>query len=222
MHTTRRFTLIELLTVIAIIAVLMGILLPGIAIVQKKAKITQARGDMQSLLTAIKMYETTYGYLPVAAFTNDLVINDGGATNRYDQLIAFLSQTDMGAATLKSEGNLRGIRMLEVSRPGEYLDPWNHKYGVAIDANYTGKVAVAGFEGTPPVACTIRLASATGTQAYVCGLTPDVTSSVVIWSMGPDGAQSNTPGDATNEDNIYTVQTNQAKNGGNFAGHVLR
>jgi len=60
------FTLIELLTVIAIIAVLIGLLFPAIKSALLKAEITKAKVQMSNLETAFKSYYTEYGHWPVA------------------------------------------------------------------------------------------------------------------------------------------------------------
>src|SRR4051812_43446348 len=64
------FTLIELLTVIAIIAILMGILFPVINNVKENAKKVQAKNDVTQIVTAVKAYYTEYGkYPPVPGST---------------------------------------------------------------------------------------------------------------------------------------------------------
>ena len=62
---SRGFTLIEMLVVIAIIAILAGILLPAFANAKKKAKIGQAKSEMANLETAIKAYESEYSRMPM-------------------------------------------------------------------------------------------------------------------------------------------------------------
>ena len=64
----RAFTLIELLVVIAIIGILAGLLLPALAKAKEKARITQARTEMQNLVAAITQYHATYGRYPGDSF----------------------------------------------------------------------------------------------------------------------------------------------------------
>ncbi len=67
-RTPRRsaaFTLIELLTVIAIIAILMSILFPAIGIVKDQANRTRARNDVVNIVAAVKQYNVEYGKYPI-------------------------------------------------------------------------------------------------------------------------------------------------------------
>ena len=57
------FTLVELLAVIAIIAILAGLITPAVIIAQQKGRVTQAKADMKTLATAIKGLEGTYSKL---------------------------------------------------------------------------------------------------------------------------------------------------------------
>jgi prepilin-type N-terminal cleavage/methylation domain-containing protein len=71
------FTLIELLTVIAIIAILAAMLLPALVAAKNAAKKAKARTEIAALVTAIEGYDSDYGRFPVskavqaAAGTND-------------------------------------------------------------------------------------------------------------------------------------------------------
>jgi prepilin-type N-terminal cleavage/methylation domain-containing protein len=58
------FTLIELLTVIAIIAILMGLLFPAVAAVKENARKVQAKNDVAQIVAAVKAYYAEYGKYP--------------------------------------------------------------------------------------------------------------------------------------------------------------
>ncbi|MEI6076875.1 MAG: type II secretion system protein [Verrucomicrobiota bacterium] len=59
------FTLVELLTVIAIIGILAAMLLPVLAAMKKKALVMRAKTEIQGLVTAIQSYDQDYGRFPV-------------------------------------------------------------------------------------------------------------------------------------------------------------
>lgn len=61
----RAFTLIELLTVISIIAILMALLFPAISLVKEQANKAKARSDVSGIATAVKQYNLDYGKYPI-------------------------------------------------------------------------------------------------------------------------------------------------------------
>src|SRR6266404_2840510 len=65
-HRTNAFTLIELLTVIAIIGVLIALLFPAIRAALLKAEITKAQSAVTGLSGAFRSYYTEYGKWPAA------------------------------------------------------------------------------------------------------------------------------------------------------------
>ena len=61
----RGFTLVELLTVLAVIAVLVGLLFPVVGSVMNNARKTQASSEEQRIISAVSAYRTDYGKLPI-------------------------------------------------------------------------------------------------------------------------------------------------------------
>lgn len=69
-HNSRilAFTLVELLTVITIIAILMGLLFPAIAIAKEQARRAQAKSDVMQIAAAVKQYYAEYGKYPLGLY----------------------------------------------------------------------------------------------------------------------------------------------------------
>lgn len=164
----RNFTLVEILTVIAIIAILMGLLLPVMSTAQRKGKENKARAAIQSIKFAIEQYENDYGILPkFGTVSGDMVFNEtiaksqdknGTSTNadgkKYDQFMELLTLANKDDGTAVSNENTKKIRYLEApankvkdanKNEGYFiLDPWGRRYGIVIDNNYDGMIGNGG------------------------------------------------------------------------------
>ena len=154
----KRFSLIEMIVVIGIIAVLIAITMPVFTSIREKAKKTKAKAEMNAIETAVKSYEMTYGVLPIpSGWANG---NTGVA---YNELMAYLTNVQVSPG-VGTTGNGRGIRFLDV--PENYTsaaleknsfrdpyfcdpeDPNKNKYRIYLDTNYDG-VVVTGLQPDP-------------------------------------------------------------------------
>jgi prepilin-type N-terminal cleavage/methylation domain-containing protein len=75
------FTLVELLTVIAIIAILAAMLLPVLSRVRLSAYKTQARVQVNDIATAIQAYDSAYGRFPVSPYAQQLAAATSGGSD---------------------------------------------------------------------------------------------------------------------------------------------
>ena len=138
------FTLIELLIVLAIIAVLLGLAFPVFQGVQDRAKKVQAKNDVTQIVTAVNAYYTEYGKYPIAtddsplSNTSDLFYTlrgvGSGANNRNAQnsrQIIFISPP---------EDTSQAIPKGKIGSDGQFHDPWGTAYKVAIDGTYDTEI----------------------------------------------------------------------------------
>lgn len=159
------FTLVELLTVIAIIAILMGLLFPAINIAREQARKAQAKVDVVGIAAAVKQYYVEYGKYPidptVAPTTGDMLYDP---TSNVSNALLFniLRNINVGAPGQPNPYNPRAIVFFDgktASDPvspragfvpssssggtltvGAFMDPWGSEYRVAIDADYNNQI----------------------------------------------------------------------------------
>ena len=178
--SVRRFTLVELLIVVGIIAVLAGLVLPAVIGGIRQGKITQAKSDLAAIMMALKGVEGTYGKMVKAdgsdykfggktlTVTNGFISMGGDnsetddATVAYNALIAELSVPNKVSSL---NINKRKIKFLEPraafnpekdydhadNKPQLWRDPWGKPYKILI--NVTGEDSVkVGKDGGKPLA----------------------------------------------------------------------
>jgi prepilin-type N-terminal cleavage/methylation domain-containing protein len=158
------FTLIELLTVIAIIAILMGLLFPIIIMVKENARRARARQDCLHIVQSVEAFHTEYGLYPKLdpsatppAETPDESAGDVAArmTVRNSALFNTLRAIDRAPNANNAQNPKRQPffptsivnnpdkpkdGFLETSgsptgNQGSLYDPWGSEYNIVIDAN---------------------------------------------------------------------------------------
>ena len=161
-HRPQAFTLVELLTVIAIIAILMGLLFPALFGAKESARKTEAKAACLNIVTAVKAYNTEYGKYPnplaaSSTATGDAIVGEttGGAgpTVGNENLFNILRSKNAGT-NANFVLNPRRIPFFEGkdsssskspkggfnTATGGYFDPWGAQYCVAIDLDYDNQL----------------------------------------------------------------------------------
>jgi prepilin-type N-terminal cleavage/methylation domain-containing protein len=139
------FTLVELLVVVAIIALLAGVALPSFGSIFKKMKREQARTLAIQIGNSIKNYYSEYSKYPLPPDYS------GGevAPLRTDEI---LTGTLMGTNLEMNPKKIKYLPDLKSVEPGggfglltsgeliTVVDPWGEEYYVYMDADYSGDI----------------------------------------------------------------------------------
>src|SRR5678816_2465308 len=163
------FTLMELLTVITIIAVLMSLLFPAIRMVKESSKKALASGEVHRIATAVEAFHTEYGRYPLLPPAgrpgNDVAVGPRciGMKIRNRELFYTLCSIDAGinsdfAVNPRKVVYFEGPNVSDAKNPKNgflrggsadgderdcYFDPWGNEYCVAIDYSYDGTLKLA-------------------------------------------------------------------------------
>ncbi len=155
----RGFTMVEMLVVIAIIAILASLILSGLNIARQRAKVTRARRDVAQLMTVWTAYYADYGRFPEISAASRLGETENGTVITGHDVVQIMR----GRENFNSQ-NRRRITYMDFHRDTtQFLDPWGNPYRIVWDHDYDGDITVP---GNPPE--TLRM-------------------SVAVWSAGPDG-----------------------------------
>ncbi len=174
----KKFTLVEMLTVIAIIGVLAGILIPTITISKRRAQEATAKTEVSSIVAAIKAYRQQYNKLPLKLTKQNNNKPTGKVTP--DEYVDFMEmlcgknvsgtnprQTKFLTPRAKDSAKAGGGTVV----PAVWLDPWGREYRIFLDEDYDNKVDVNADE---------------------------LHGDIFVYSLGIDGDE--TPGKKNNEE----------------------
>lgn len=124
------FTLIELMVVLVVIALLVSILMPAFAKVRERAQKARARGEADSIKSAIKAYFLEYGEWP--GVPNDPDVDVYVVSNRNWDVVQHLRVRDP-----ENPKRTLFLGFETFHRKGDALmDPWGNPYIIKIDVYY--------------------------------------------------------------------------------------
>ncbi len=204
---SRAFTVIELLTVIAIIGILAALIFPGVAAAQRTAAKTQTRVRFNQWAAAIESYRTEYGCYP--AFHSSHLVNPPGQNTAADSLHLFhdilaarrrdgsalpVFNSSTGAQDPETQ-NRKLIRFYSFAEP-EFTDAATPAPNLVRDAAGNTEIAVivdANLDGV------IDATDCGGTFPAVNGIAPDASdipatglrAGVIFYAPAPGATASN-------------------------------
>ena len=134
------FTLIEMLTVIAIIAILAAIMVPVTGSARKIAERRRAMTEMNSIKVAAMQFYTEHRYMP---WPGDPKVGEDKWTSDADQ--AEVMDLLTGNNPLKKTYLQIPTKSQAPENPLLFVDPWKRPYQIGMDRNMDGAVQ---WEGT--------------------------------------------------------------------------
>jgi len=137
------FSMIEILTVVVILAILLGMLFPVVIGARTWAREKRAMMEIKNIEMAVKSYRAVYGQWPRQT------------QGAFDTTYYADNAAVIGALTTN---NSRGMVFLQLQQSslsnGSFLDPWLHPYVIVMDENSdnlvtfnTGNVVLTNLSG---------------------------------------------------------------------------
>ena len=142
------FTLVEMLVVVAVIAILAAILIPSLGGAQKSARKRKAELECNAIKTAVEQFFSDFKYMPweEGSGKGQFVGSDKWADDAESQkaVMAFLrGENKLGKAYLEVSSR-DSKASADAADEGVFLDPWKNPYRIGLDRNLDQQVEYAG------------------------------------------------------------------------------
>ena len=142
------FTLVEMLVVVAIIAILASILIPSVGAAQKSAKKRKAELECNTIKTAIESFFSDFKYMPweEGSGKGQFVGADKWAEDAESQkaVMAFLrGENKLGKAYLEVSSR-DSKASADADDEGVFYDPWKNPYHIGMDRNLDQQIEYKG------------------------------------------------------------------------------
>jgi len=131
----RSFTLIELMAVVAVIAILAGLVLGGAGAVRQRAARGQAKAEIASIEAGLSRYQMDFGSYPISSGITPSGTNYPASPSAYTTAGQALFTNLWGAATYGATTTTRrqylNVKpsMVNTSGVNYFIDPWGYAYG---------------------------------------------------------------------------------------------
>ena len=146
---TRSFTLIELMAVVAVIAILAGLVLGGAGAVRQRAARGEAKAEIAAIEAGLARYQMDFGSYPTSTGITPSGTNYPASPSGYNSAGQALFTNLWGAATYGATTTTRrqylNVKpsMVNTSGVNYFIDPWGYAYGYywsGADSLYGGAV----------------------------------------------------------------------------------
>ncbi len=140
------FTLVEMLVVVAIIAILASILIPSVGAAQKSAKKRKAEVECNAIKTAVEQFFSDFKYMPWGDPDDAKArVGDDKWTQTPDEhknaMSLLRGENKLRKAYLEiSTRDAKGSSASEEEDEGIFYDPWKNPYHIGMDRNLDQQV----------------------------------------------------------------------------------